>query len=111
MSPVVGKVVWLVVNPANLLTGLFVLGALLLFTRWRRMGRRIVVLAALLALAIAYSPLAVWTLRPLETRFEPPATMPAKVDGIVVQMEQAASRLVDTVHSERMDFVPQQQAK
>lgn len=84
MSPVVGKVVWLVVNPANLLTGLFVLGALLLFTRWRRMGRRIVVLAALLALAIAYSPLAVWTLRPLETRFEPPATMPAKVDGIVV---------------------------
>ncbi len=27
-----------------------------------------------------------------------------KVDGFVVQMEQAASRLVDTVHGERMDF-------
>jgi biopolymer transport protein ExbB len=27
-----------------------------------------------------------------------------KVDGFVVQMEQAAARLVDTVHGERMDF-------
>jgi biopolymer transport protein ExbB len=34
-----------------------------------------------------------------------------KVDGIVVQMEQAASRLVDTVHSERLDFVPQQPSR
>jgi biopolymer transport protein ExbB len=27
-----------------------------------------------------------------------------KVDGFVVQMEQAAARLIDTVHGERMDF-------
>lgn len=30
-----------------------------------------------------------------------------KVDGFVVQMEQAAARLVDTVHGERMDFAAQ----
>lgn len=33
-----------------------------------------------------------------------------KVDGFVVQMEQAAARLVDTVHGERMDL-PQQPGK
>jgi len=84
MSPVVGKVFWLVFNPANLLLGLFVLGLLLLYTRWRRLGRRVLVLATLLALAIAYSPLAVWVMRPLETRFVPPATLPDTVTGILV---------------------------
>ena len=34
-----------------------------------------------------------------------------KVDGFVVQMEQAAARLVDTVHGERMDFSAQPPAK
>ena len=33
-----------------------------------------------------------------------------KVDGYVVQMEQAASKLIDIVHGERMDFQPQQRA-
>ena len=84
MSPVVGKIFWLVFNPANLLLGLLVLGVVLLFTRWRRTGRRITVAATLLAIAIAFSPLAVWVMRPLEMRFAAPRTLPDTVDGIVV---------------------------
>lgn len=84
MSPVVGKVFWLVVNPANVLTGLLALGALLLFTRWRRTGRLLVALSALLALFIAYAQPGEWLMEPLEARFAAPAPMPDKVAGIVV---------------------------
>jgi uncharacterized SAM-binding protein YcdF (DUF218 family) len=84
MSPAIGKVLWIVFNPANVLTGLLVLGALLLFTRWKRTGRFCVVLAALSALAVAYAPVAEWAMRPLETRFRQPETLPTNVAGIVV---------------------------
>jgi uncharacterized SAM-binding protein YcdF (DUF218 family) len=84
MSPVAGKVFWLIVNPANILVGLLVLGVLLLFTRWKRTGRFFTLLAALLALFIAYAQPGVWLMAPLEERFAVPAEMPAKVTGIVV---------------------------
>ncbi len=83
MSPVLAKLFWLVVNPANLLVGCLALGALLLFTRWQRTGRFFVALAALSALAMAFLPLGPWLLAPLEARFAVPA-LPAKVDGIIV---------------------------
>jgi len=84
MSPVAGKVFWLIVNPANVLTGLLVLGVLLLFTRWRRTGRFLALLAALLALFIAYAQPGQWLMAPLEERFAAPVPLPAKVAGIVV---------------------------
>ena len=84
MSPVIGKVFWLVVNPANVLTALLVLGVLLLFTRWRRTGRFFVLLSALLALFIAYAQPGEWLMAPLEERFAAPARLPEKVAGIIV---------------------------
>ncbi len=84
MSPVVAKALWLVFNPANALTGCLVLGTLLLFTRWRRTGRFFVALAALGALAVAYSPLPVWLAVPLEARFPIVRALPDRVDGVIV---------------------------
>ncbi len=84
MPPVVGRVFWLVVNPANILTALLVLGALLLFTRWRRSGRFLVALSALLALFIAYAQPGEWLMAPLEERFAAPAQLPDRVAGVVV---------------------------
>lgn len=84
MSPVVGKVFWLVFNPANILVGVLVLGVLLLFTRWRRTGRFFALLAALLALVIAYAQPGVWLMAPLEERFSAPARLPDTVAGIIV---------------------------
>jgi uncharacterized SAM-binding protein YcdF (DUF218 family) len=84
MSPAFGKVFWLVFNPANALTACLVLGAVLLFTRWRRAGRFFVVIAALGALAMGYVPIGAWLLAPLESRFALPAKLPERIDGIIV---------------------------
>jgi uncharacterized SAM-binding protein YcdF (DUF218 family) len=79
-----GKAVWLLAQPGNLLVLVIALGALLLFTRWRGLGRLLVVLAALFALAIAVLPVGDWLLRPLEERFPPLSDLPPKVDGIIM---------------------------
>ena len=84
MLYILGKAVWLLAQPGNLLVLVIALGALLLFTRWRGLGRLFVVLAALLALAIAFLPVGDWLLRPLEERFPPLSDLPPKVDGIIM---------------------------
>lgn len=78
------KILWWFAAPSNGLIGLLLLGALALFTRWSRAGRRLV-LAGALGLAIcAVSPLGIWLARPLEDRFpQPPADMAAPA-GILV---------------------------
>jgi uncharacterized SAM-binding protein YcdF (DUF218 family) len=78
------KAFWLVAQPGNFLALLAILGALLLFTRWRRLGRGIIVLLALLMAAIAVLPVGTWILKPLENRFPPLTQLPAHVDGIIV---------------------------
>ncbi len=79
-----GKAFWLVAQPGNLLVLIIVLGALLLFTRWRGFGRLLVVLAALMGLAITVLPVGDWLLRPLEDRFPPMTQLPSKIDGIIM---------------------------
>src|SRR5689334_22279684 len=84
MSPLITKTLWLIVNPANVLTALLVLGAVLLFTpRWR-IGRMFVSIGTVSALIIAYSPLEILLMKPLQSRFPPPAHLPDRVAGIVV---------------------------
>ena len=78
------KMVWFLASPANLLIALGVVGAGLLFTRWRRAGRAIAVVAALGLLLIGFSPFGKLIVRPLEERF--PATVGDErpVDGIII---------------------------
>jgi len=78
------KAFWLVAQPGNLLALLALLGAVLLFTRWRRLGRRVIVLLALLMAVIAAAPVGDWLLRPLENRFPPLTQLPEHVDGIIM---------------------------
>ena len=80
----VSKAFWLVAQPGNFLALLAILGTLFLFTRWRRLGRGIILLLALLMTAIAVLPVGEWILRPLENRFPPLTELPAHVDGIIV---------------------------
>ena len=87
------KAFWLLAQPGNLLTLLVVLGALLLFTRWRRLGRGIVVLVGLLLAIVAILPVGEWVLAPLENRFPQLTQMPAHVDGIIM-LGGAASTLL-----------------
>ena len=78
------KAFWLMAQPGNLLALLALLGAALLFTGWRRLGRCIIVLLALSMAAIAALPVGDWILRPLENRFPPLTQLPEHVDGIIV---------------------------
>jgi uncharacterized SAM-binding protein YcdF (DUF218 family) len=78
------KVISAILTPTNFLLLISVAGAVLLFTRWRRAGRGIVALAAVLFVAGGLTPLPEWGLRVLEERFPAPTVLPARIDGIVV---------------------------
>lgn len=78
------KLFWLVAEPASLLLSLWVAGCALLWTRWWRAGRSVVCLSAALTVAVAMFPIGQALLRPIEDRFPPVVSLPARVDGILV---------------------------
>ncbi len=78
------KLFWLIAEPASLLFTLLMLGTVILWTPWRRLGRWIVTLTALVALANAALPIGAWVLKPIEDRFPPLLSLPPRVDGILV---------------------------
>lgn len=89
------KILWFVANPGNLLLIGLAAGGLLLATRWRRGGLRLLALVAAAAFLIAVVPVGDWLMRGLENRFPAVASSPARVDGIVV-----AGGIVDPLLSE-----------
>jgi uncharacterized SAM-binding protein YcdF (DUF218 family) len=81
---VASKVLWLFLTPVNLLLIAALVGAVLSGGRFARAGRRIVIAAVALLLAIGILPLGAWLIAPLEDRFpSPPASMPPPY-GIIV---------------------------
>jgi uncharacterized SAM-binding protein YcdF (DUF218 family) len=77
------KVFWVVVAPGNVMAILIGLGVLLMWTPWKRLGRRLATLGAIGLIAIAVLPFGTWLARPLENRF-PVTELPVEVDGIIV---------------------------
>lgn len=84
MSFILSKVLWLLVEPGNLLLLILIAGALLLFTRWRRSGVGIVLASTFLLTLIAVVPVGTYALHVLESRFPKPNRLPDHVDGIIV---------------------------
>ena len=82
MSWVLGKLVFLLLRPSNLLI-LLGLAGLVLAWRGRRTGLRLATLAVGAIALVTLLPVGLWLTRPLETRFPQPA-LPERVDGIVV---------------------------
>jgi uncharacterized SAM-binding protein YcdF (DUF218 family) len=80
----ISKIVWFFASPTNFLVVLAVLAAVLLFTRWKRLGRAAAVLAALGLLAIGFGPVGKLVVRPLEDRFPQTTADGRPVDGVVV---------------------------
>ena len=78
------KILWYLVNPANLLLVFLTFGVLLLWTRWRRFGRWLVGFATLVFLFLAVVPVGRWGFGVLENRFPPLINLPQRVDGIIV---------------------------
>jgi uncharacterized SAM-binding protein YcdF (DUF218 family) len=70
--------------PVNLLIGVGVLGAILLWTRWAVLGRRLMAFSVLLLALCGFSPLGRLLILPLEQRFPPWDPSRGAPDGIVV---------------------------
>src|SRR4051812_8920460 len=70
--------------PSNFLIGLGLIGAILLFTRFALLGRRVLVVSLLLLAVCGWSPLGTLLLYPLEQRFPPWDAARGAPDGIVV---------------------------
>jgi uncharacterized SAM-binding protein YcdF (DUF218 family) len=78
------KTVGYMALPTNFLIGLGLLGAILLLTRFARLGRRFMVAAILLLAICAFSPLANFLVYPLEQRFPKWDSSRGAPDGIIV---------------------------
>lgn len=70
--------------PSQLLLLAMGVGALLLWTRYRRAGRLLVSATSLFGVAVTILPIGPALIRPLEERFPVPHELPGRVDGIVV---------------------------
>jgi uncharacterized SAM-binding protein YcdF (DUF218 family) len=81
---VLSKTLGITLLPTNFLIGIGVLGALLLITRFARLGRKLVIASLVLLAICGFSPIGNWLLYPLETRFPPWDASRGAPDGIVV---------------------------
>lgn len=78
------KTIGLMLLPVNFLIGLGLFGALLLLTRWARVGRRLLVASVVLLALFGFTPLGSLLMYPLESRFPPWDASHGAPDGIVV---------------------------
>ncbi len=77
------KILWWFVEPSNVFLVLLVAGIALLWTRWRRAGRRLLSVVALAAVILAVFPIGTWMIVPLESRFPQAREIPASVVGVI----------------------------
>jgi uncharacterized SAM-binding protein YcdF (DUF218 family) len=81
---VLSKTLGIMLLPTNFLIGIGLLGAILLVTRYRSLGRKLLIASVLLLAICGFSPLGNLVLYPLETRFPPWDATQGAPDGIVV---------------------------
>jgi uncharacterized SAM-binding protein YcdF (DUF218 family) len=83
MTFIIGKLVWALVQPGNLLL-LCLLAGVFLLLRGRRRGELLVVLSAIGLLLLAVAPVGPAMMLVLEQRFPRPPKLPDRIDGILV---------------------------
>jgi uncharacterized SAM-binding protein YcdF (DUF218 family) len=81
---VLSKTLGIMLLPTNFLIGAGLVGAILLATRFARLGRILVVASVVLLAVCGFSPLGNWLLYPLEQRFPPWDAARGTPDGIIV---------------------------
>jgi uncharacterized SAM-binding protein YcdF (DUF218 family) len=81
---VISKTLGIMLLPTNFMIGLGLIGVMLVATRWRRLGRRLMIVSLALLAICAWSPLGKLLLYPLETRFPAWDASKGAPDGIIV---------------------------
>jgi len=84
MSHVLSKILWLLVQPGNLLFFLLLVGLGLLILRRQRPAILIIGCALGVMAVLAVLPVGKWLVAPLEDRFPIARALPARLDGIVL---------------------------
>lgn len=98
------KTLGIMLLPVNFLIGAGVIGAILLATRWKPLGRRLLIVSPVLLAICGFSPLGNLLLYPLEQRFPPWDASRGAPDGIIVlgasiEAEISAARGTPVVRS------------
>jgi uncharacterized SAM-binding protein YcdF (DUF218 family) len=106
---IISKVAGFLTTPTHVAVGLVTLGVILLWTRWRRAGRRIATAGAILLFGLAFLPLQAILIAPLENRFPlPRGDIPAPAGIIVLggstdeHIEEARGQVTLTDAGERL---------
>jgi uncharacterized SAM-binding protein YcdF (DUF218 family) len=81
---IASKVLWFVLVPVHLLLIGAFLGALAARGRFTHIGRRVAIFCGAILLVIAFTPVSVWLIRPLEDRFALPSAEMGAPTGIIV---------------------------
>jgi len=109
MTFLLSKILGVVAAPGNFLALLLAAGALWAVLSGRRRGFGLVATAAAALVALTVLPIGEWLLLPLEDRFAPPATLPERIDGIVVlgggvdeEVSEARGQIQLTAAGERL---------
>ncbi len=89
------KAFWFLAKPGNLVLLIILIGTLVAWIRPAKSGRIWLTSLSALLLFVAFAPVATWIVRPLEHRFPPPASLPAKIDGIIVLGGYSDARIAD----------------
>ncbi|MCC7273085.1 MAG: YdcF family protein [Alphaproteobacteria bacterium] len=109
MAYVLGKVLWYLSAPGNLLVILLVAGYLALVAGARRTAHLLLLPVVVGSVTLAVLPIGDWLLAPLEDRFVVPVPAPDRADGIVVlggaldsRLSAARGTAILTEHAERL---------
>jgi uncharacterized SAM-binding protein YcdF (DUF218 family) len=92
MTFIIGKILWAVATPGNLLILLAAVGIARLVISRRRRGFVLTAAATVALLTIAILPVGQWVIAPLEARFPSPR-LPDHVDGIIILGGAVESRI------------------
>ncbi|MFC7332017.1 YdcF family protein [Rhodocista pekingensis] len=84
MSFILSKLFWTLAAPGNALLLILLAGMGFMLAGWQRTGLWLAGGATVALTAVAALPVGAWMLWSLESRFPSPATLPERVDGIIV---------------------------
>ena len=90
---IASKVLWYLLQPTHVLLWTLVAGAVLLWTRFARLGRWLITGVLLIVLVLGVLPAGQWMLTLLENRFPVAREFPDEVSGIVVLSSGLNSRV------------------
>ena len=80
----VSKIFWMFVNPINIFLFLLIAGSILLLSRHRSIGRKLVLSATAFIIFFAVVPIGDWLTERLENRFPSNPTLSPDIAGIIV---------------------------